>query len=190
MGRRRKGASVTIEIPYQYLLSKNGFHKISNNRKYVPKEAKQAKQAVVDALKAAEETWFFGYTTVNIHVVKHNKTLDAHNVVGVLCDAIQEATGINDSWYEVHVTWEFNPPNAGITVTVTQEHIEHLQICGSCCQYMTLDRFPPSNRSPSGHHGICKVCTRLKMKAWVEDNRQRVKDYGIQWRRNNKNGKS
>lgn len=59
---------------------------------------------------------------IAIHLEKRQADSDAANVVDIVCDAVQDATGLNDCWYSLGcVDWSIKTTNPLMRLVVWQE---------------------------------------------------------------------
>lgn len=165
-----------VSVPFDWRWSKNRMW-ISRGRgasKALAAHARQRKDALATMLRlelgsrriAHNRLW------VSIHSELPNHRGDSINCIDLACDAIQQATGLDDRWYQIGgVTWEIvKHRQPRLHIWIGQESIEDVISCSSCGQLLPLDLFHAA-RNKLGHGSTCKKCASEKGKLRRTQNR-------------------
>lgn len=96
-----------------------------------------------------------------IHVAKPNHLGDAMNVVDLVSDAVQDATGLDDKWYQASLTWSVDPQDPHVEIVLVQESDEDVLACPACGEIKPLAEFCRSRRARTGRGGKCRPCRIL-----------------------------
>lgn len=124
---------IQITVPHDPTLGKNKALKYGNRR--VGKDA--ATSANQDGISielrgqmnAPGQNIRFetGKVSVSIHVIREKNPaireradIDPVNFQPFILDAVAKGISVDDTWFESHVTWEVDPDNKGIVITVEQ----------------------------------------------------------------------
>lgn len=128
---------VFFRFPFSYAISKNSRSKISKGGKgiYTSAETRAYMDALVLAVKSAlgGTRVVTGKLWIDLFVQKPSHQGDAMNVVDVMSDCIQAATGLNDRWYCLRrLDWEIKKSDPEIFIGLGQEHIDERAMCSGC----------------------------------------------------------
>lgn len=97
--------------------------------------------------------------SLTIHVVKADHRSDSINVLDLVADAVELATGLNDRWYALAgLTWSLDPSDPRIVVTVSQANIPDVVACSACGLLLPPEDFPGKPID----QGVCRVCAKKK----------------------------
>lgn len=152
-----------IAIPFDYSMSKNHIWSLAGqghvyNRKTSNEQRDLIAWEIKAALNRSKIKIHQGKLWIDIYVQKPNHRGDAINVVDLVCDAIKDATGLDDRWYSIRaLDWQIVKENPRMFVGLSQEIEEDHQVCSYCGQIKPLTDFRPGRRE-------CSVC-RTKKKA-------------------------
>lgn len=105
-------------------------------------------QAIVEAEPRVREWVVRNRLWVDLHVVKPSHKCDAHNASGIVADAIESATGLNDRWYDFRkISWDVDPRRPEIVVRFGQDAATELLVCAVCGCLAA----PDAKGYPTGH---------------------------------------
>jgi len=94
-----------------------------------------------------------------LHVAKADHRGDALNVLDLVADAVERATGLDDRWFELAgLTWEILPTEPTLTVVVGQTDVSDAVVCSACGLLLPPDAF----RGAPSYQGVCRPCRRLE----------------------------
>jgi hypothetical protein len=142
---------VRIAVPFDFAFSKNRVWTMSpKGHVFLRREADIARQHLAFSLRSAlagqlvvqAKLW------VDILVQKPNHKGDAINVVDVVCDAIKDATGLDDRWFCIRrLDWEIVKVEPKLYVGIGQEVEEDHRACSYCGRILPLHCFVSSDRA-------------------------------------------
>jgi hypothetical protein len=153
---------VRIAVPFRYSLSKN--HMFTNTRfghMALRKESRSSRDEITQLLREAirkveiknNKIW------IDIFVQKPNHKGDAINVVDLVCDAIKDATGVDDRWYSIRrIDWQIVKDKPMMYIGIGQEQCEDSIACCSCGMILPLDHFHKNSHAKHGVTPTCRVC--------------------------------
>lgn len=158
---------VRFAVPFTYAASKNAVWRnlpkrdpVANRRESMAWRAmvaKHVREMVAGRRIAHNRLW------IDLLVQKPNHKGDAVNVVDVVCDAIKDATGLDDRWYSLRwVDWEIVKHNPLIFVGIGQDSVEDVQVCASCGRVLPMEMFASNRSSKSGRTRTCHDCRRVR----------------------------
>ncbi len=115
--------AATVVVPFTSALSKNAmWQPVGRGHMIVREESAAARKSVADAIRAALAG--ARATKRKLHVAlmvfKPTHRMDAINFGDVICDAVQDATGLNDRWYTLEVDWAIDRETPRIEITISQ----------------------------------------------------------------------
>jgi len=101
-----------------------------------------------------------GRLWLDIFVQKPNHRGDAVNVVDLVCDAVEDATGVDDRWFSVRrLDWEVKKSDPLLYVVIGQETSEEQRICALCGRELPTTMFGPHGKSVGRE---CRNCRRTR----------------------------
>lgn len=153
-----------VAVPFSFAYSKNAvWRSVGAGHVVLRKESRRArsllawnlKRAMGDRRVAHNRLW------LDILVEKPTQRGDAVNVVDVVCDAVQEATGLDDRWYSVRrLDWVVTKHDPRLFVGIGQETDEDVIVCSYCGNILPLTSFGINKRGPFGRSRTCVECSR------------------------------
>lgn len=160
---------VTASVPFDWKWSKNRMwtHIGVGGKRKLAEHARARRDSLALLLRAelrreeyrvANNKLLFG-----IHVAMPNHRGDALNCIDLVADAIEDATGLNDRWFEMDsLTWSIDRANPSLEVWIGQTSAVDLQACGGACgELLTLEHFGKgSNRL--GKTTVCRACQAIQ----------------------------
>lgn len=157
---------VRVSVPFTYAASKNSRHGYGAKKVWTNKDSRQFRDSLALAMRAALRgsgtPVVNGKLWVEIFVQKPDHRGDAVNVIDVVCDAIQDATGLNDRWYSLkRVDWQVVKNNPMLIVGVGQEHTEPRDLCSYCGLEKPATDFVTSGAKRSKAR-LCASCRKPK----------------------------
>jgi len=157
---------VRVSVPFSYAASKNHIWTwrsrdvVANRREssaFRERLTNEIRAAVFGRRVATNKLW------VDIFVQKPNHKGDAVNVVNLVCDAIKDATGLDDRWYSVRsVDWQIVKDGGRLFVGIGQEDVEHAQACSTCGRVLALAMFARNRSNQRGLARVCNDCRRVR----------------------------
>jgi hypothetical protein len=153
---------VRVSVPFTYDASKNSRHSLSKSGLFTRKAFVQFRTALALTLKSALARQGIkpvdGKLWLDLFVQKSNHRGDAVNVVEAICDAVQDATGVNDRWYSIkRLDWQVVHRDPMIFVGVSQETTVPQSMC-SCCGLIRPDTEMHTSRGLRSKTRICVAC--------------------------------
>lgn len=129
--------SVEVAQPFDSGWSKNRVWRKGKGRTFLATGARQRRSALAEALRLRlsavgaiprqNRLW------LAVHVSKANHLGDALNVLDLVADGIQDATGIDDRWYSLSgLTWDLVPNRPELRVWIGQEDLPDAAACRRC----------------------------------------------------------
>jgi hypothetical protein len=156
---------VRVSVPFSYAGSKNHIYNLwGGGHVALRRESKgfraQISAAIGNAI--AGRALVQNKLWVDIHVQKPNHKGDAINFVDLVCDAIKDASGLDDRWYSIRrVDWEVVKTEPMLYVGIGQEFVEDAQVCSSCGRVLPLQMFSSNRSNKRGVARNCKDCSRV-----------------------------
>jgi len=151
-----------VAIPFSWSGSKNHiFANTARGHVYMREEASFYRAALTEALARnldmseikKNKLW------IDIFVQKPNHRGDAANFVDMVCDAIKDATLLDDRWYSIQgVDWQITKHNPMLYVGIGQEFVPDVQVCSTCGSLHEYDMFHKNKNSPNGVGRVCRDC--------------------------------
>lgn len=109
---------------------------------------------------------------LGINVQKPDHKGDALNVLDLVSDAVQDATGLDDRWYQIAgLTWGVDKENPRLIVWIGQEDLTDAQVCGRCGMVLPFDAFHRNRSTPTKRSGVCRTCSASARKRAIERRR-------------------
>lgn len=154
---------IQVELPYSSFLSKNkmGFARRGNMiAHYKLKETCELQDQIVLLIQSQKPKFVQGKVWVEILVQKPQLRGDAANYVDRICDAIQTAIGINDSWFSLKmVDWQIVRKDPKIVIGIGQEMTEEMKGCTMCGRVLPINPYFIKPTKPNSKpHLTCKSC--------------------------------
>jgi hypothetical protein len=159
---------IRLAVPFQYSLSKN--HMFTTTRfghVALRKESRGIRDEITQLLREAmrkreiknNKLW------IDILVQKPNHKGDAINVLDLVCDAIKDATGVDDRWYSIRrLDWQIVKTNPMMFIGIGQELCVGSIACSSCGEILPLNQFNKNKASKVGVTRNCRECLKLMRK--------------------------
>lgn len=100
-----------------------------------------------------------------LHVAKPHHRADALNVLDLVADAVQDATGLDDRWCAVAgITWDIDPRDPRIEIAVGQaEGDENVVACSLCGLLLPVERFRfPASKTGYPEQAQCIECGKAR----------------------------
>lgn len=116
---------------------------------------------------------------IDIFVQKPNHRGDATNFLDLICDAIEDATGLDDRWYSVRgINWQVVKNDPMIYVGLGQDTSVDVQVCSTCGRLLEYHFFQKSKSASNGIGRVCKECSGGKARPdlWAECSGAGLKD--------------
>lgn len=155
---------VRVAIPFSYAVSKNHIYTwrsaghVALRKEGLAKRAEiilMFRNALRDRRVAHNKVW------IDMLVQKPNHRGDAVNVIDVVCDALQEAIGVNDRWFCIRrLDWEIVKDEPQLYIGIGQDSCEDCQVCSYCGQIKTLEAFNKSKHNNLGVGRECRQCLK------------------------------
>jgi hypothetical protein len=170
------GHELRVTMPFDYVASKNAIWSMGRGgHVYVRKQANQFRDALASRIRTASAAgaeiggfaptqWFQGKLWIDIFVEKPDHRGDAVNFVDLVCDAVKDATGVDDRWYCLRrVDWSIVKTDPKIRIGIGQAIEEDHGVCSHCGSILPLSTGFGRNRSTkSGFGRVCFGCSRFK----------------------------
>ncbi|MHB0874554.1 MAG: RusA family crossover junction endodeoxyribonuclease [Anaerolineae bacterium] len=143
---------VRVAMPFSYALSKNHLFTMSVvGHVFLREEARAARDELCLRLRTmlarAGRVLVPGKVWLDILVQKPNHKGDAVNVVDLVCDAVKDATGVDDRWFSIRcLDWEIVKDTPMLYVGVYQSVTEPHQACAICGRILPLTSFRKGRR--------------------------------------------
>jgi hypothetical protein len=158
--------TVQVAVPFDSGFSKNQQHRsLRNGQRFETKGAKARKREIVGALalKLPRHRIEPAKLWLGILVEKTEHRTDALNVLDLVADAVQVATGLNDRWYSCGgIDWARVTRDPMLRIAIGQEARPERVACPGCDARLPLDAFPPYAAGPYGRGWLCRACGRAK----------------------------
>ena len=147
-------------IPFNYAASKNhAWSRAARGHVFLRREHKDLRDALVYRLRAAMpgRTVVEDRVWLDILVQKPDHRGDAVNVLDMVCDAVKEATGVDDRWYCVRrLDWQIVKQEPRLYVGVGQADSVPKRVCSKCGRVRPVNEFPGGTQI----RRICAGCRR------------------------------
>lgn len=163
----RPGLKWQIEtnVPFSYAGSKNHIWSMAGTHVYSREESKQYRATIAEtvalAIANANVDVVRGRLWVGLFVQMPDNRGDAHNMVDLVMDAIEDATGIDDRYYSISgVDWEITKHDPRLFITVGQESTHHTKVCSSCGRFLPLTDFSSNRSAKDGLSRNCRQCRK------------------------------
>lgn len=150
-----------VSVPFSYSYSKNHiFAMRPGGHVVLRREARDVRATLTDELAAALHRAGIrpvpGKLWIDLFVQKSNQRGDAVNVIDLVCDAIKDATHVDDRWFSIRrLDWQIVKDSPKIYVGIGQETTEPMQCCSRCGRALLYSAF---NKSRSAKLGIGRTC--------------------------------
>lgn len=152
-----------VVVPFDYAASKNAVWRTGRGgHVYARKEGVTFRAALADALRAGGHQWFQGRLWIDMFVEKPNHRGDAINVVDLVCDAVKDATGVDDRWYSIaRLDWSIVKRDPRLIVGIRQAVSEDHQVCSHCGRDLPLteENFGRNRSTKTGFTRVCRECS-------------------------------
>lgn len=155
---------IRVRVPFTYAASKNHIYTLPRaghvalRREAVAKRREIARticEALAGRRVAHNKLW------IDALVQKPNHRGDAVNVIDLLCDAVKDATGLDDRWYCIRqLDWEIVKQDPQLIIGLGQESATDCQVCSYCGQVKPLEAFNRKANAPLGVDRVCRTCRR------------------------------
>ena len=159
--------SSVISMVFTYDGSKNAIWRTNDRGHIFNREASNNYRdsiAEMIALQVGQDEHEFrhGRVVVGLLARKPDHRGDAINFVDLVADAIEDASGIDDRWYQcAGVDWQVVRHNAGsLEIVVGQPLLEERFLCSSCGVEQGRDGFHKNSSTKHGVSRYCKGCVR------------------------------
>lgn len=153
---------VRVCVPFSWSASKNAIYALRRSGHVsLRKEARKYRDDLIMVLRSAlrGRTIVQNKLWLDIHVEKTNHKGDAVNLVDTICDAVKEATGLDDRWFSIrHLDWSINKDDPQVIIAVGQEDVPPSQVCSYCGRILELACFPKNRRIMTGRNRVCRAC--------------------------------
>jgi hypothetical protein len=156
---------IRVSVPFSYAASKNHIWtqrqrdpvaRRADSRAFRANLTAVLKAAVGDRRIAQNKLW------IDIKAQKPNHKGDAVNMVDLVCDAVKDATKLDDRWYSLRmVDWEIVKGEPLLFVGIGQESDDDLQVCSSCGIAQLLAEFAKNRSNRAGVARVCHGCRRV-----------------------------
>ena len=159
---------VRIAVPFSYSLSKNHiFTRTRFGHTALRREARASREEITALMRQAvreveiknNKLW------IDLFVEKPNHRGDAVNVLDLVCDAIKDATGVDDRWYSLRrVDWSIVKTQPTMYIGIGQEECVDSIACSSCGSILPLDAFNKNKSASIGVTRRCRACMKASRK--------------------------
>lgn len=155
---------VRVVVPFDYAASKNAIWRTGRGgHVYARKEAIGIRENLAAHIHMTHAAWVEAKIWIDIFVEKPNHRGDAINVVDLVCDAVKDATGVDDRWYSIRrLDWAIVKREPRIYVGICQEASEPQRVCSYCGRILPLLSFSKNRSGPGGFSRQCADCGKLK----------------------------
>lgn len=140
--------------------SKNRVNRVYNGRVVPARGARTTRDTLAHLVRGATRgvTVAHNRLWLMVHVAKPSHRADAVNVLDMVSDAVQDATGLDDRWYQAVVTWSLYPLVPHVVLLLGQESAQDVLACGRCGRELPPASFTKSRRGRLGRSGTCREC--------------------------------
>lgn len=153
-----------VSVPFSYAASKNHLYTLRRNGHLaLRREVTAMRRAIAAEIRAALVGQRVAHNKLwlDILVQKPNHRGDAVNVVDLVCDAVQDAIGLDDRWYSLRgLDWEIVKTDPRLFVGLGQDARDDVQVCSHCGQLKALGEFTRKAKSQLGVGRACRACLR------------------------------
>ncbi len=153
-----------ISVPFTYATSKNHIYTLRRTGHLaLRREVIAARRAIAAEIRSAlaGQRGAHNKLWLDILVQKPNHRGDAVNVVDLVCDAVTDATGLDDCWYSLRgLDWEIVKSDPQLFVGIGQDAADDVQVCSHCGQLKMLGEFTRCRRAHLGIGRACRACLR------------------------------
>lgn len=154
---------IEIDVPFSYDGSKNHVWTMSGTHTYSRRESIEYRATIADsialAIRSAGQHVAHNRLWVGLFVQMPNNRGDAHNMVDLVMDAVEDATGLDDRYYSLSgVDWEIRKTDPRMFVSVGQESFDDIKICSACGRFLPHDQFTRNRSSKDGIGRNCREC--------------------------------
>lgn len=150
---------IGVAIPFDYSLSKNHIWSLrSKGHVYLRQEARKAREYIAwmikDALNKSKRKLVQAKLWIDIFIQKPDHRGDAVNFLDLICDAIKDATGLDDKWYCIRrLDWQIVKEKPLIYIGISQIENEDCKVCSYCGRILPATLFLKNRRE-------CSDCRR------------------------------
>lgn len=161
---------VGITFPFSYSLSKNAIWSFGKGgHVFLRKKSKSAREEITlilrEALSKSKVQIVQNKLWISLFVEKPNAKGDAVNVIDLVCDAIKDASNLDDRWYSIkRLDWTINKIDPKVHLTIGQENSVQIQACSNCGRLLSFDNFGSHKGNRFGLSRICKGCSSGKIR--------------------------
>ena len=151
-----------IVVPFSYAASKNFIYGVgSEGHVFLRKKSTAFRQEVtlrvVEAVRnvplVQNKLW------LDIYVEKPDHKGDAVNVVDLVCDAVKDATGLDDRWYSIRrLDWAIVKNSPRLIIGLSQDSAENVQACSACGRLLVFSAFTKKANTTNGIDRVCRDC--------------------------------
>lgn len=159
---------VRVAVPFDYAASKNAVWRNGRGgHVYARAEGVAFREGLALMLRHGNHQWYQGKLWIDIFVEKPDHRGDAVNVVDLVCDAVKDATGVDDRWYSIaRLDWSIVKESPRLIVGARQAVCEDHQVCSHCGRALPLASSFGRNRSTkTGFARVCRECSAPKRTA-------------------------
>lgn len=165
-----KAWRVAVDIPFDGGFSKNRIAVIRKSkrtgRRFVGKSkgsrARQTSLATIVRAAINREGVVVAKDRLGLTIAvrKSDHRADAVNVLDLVCDAVRDATGLDDRWFEVDaLRWTITTGPPMLRVEIRQDAEAPLRPCAQC-QRLSLPGDFAKGSGPRGRAWVCRACTK------------------------------
>lgn len=157
---------VRVAVPFSYAASKNHVwtakdrdhvRSRARSRQFRAELAASVRSAIAGKAIGLNKLW------IDIFVQKPDHKGDAVNVVDLVCDAVKDATDLDDRWYSLRcVDWEIVKGEPMLFVGIGQQSREDVQACASCGRLLDVLMFASNRSNKRGISRVCHECRRAR----------------------------
>ena len=156
--------SVRVAVPFTFAFSKNAmWRNVGVGHVILRKESSRARANLAAKIRAAFHGTKIAHNRLwlDILVEKPTQRGDAINVLDLVADAIQDATGLDDRWYSIRrIDWIITKKEPRLFVGIGQEAVGDVIACSYCGQLLPLEAFGANSHNPFGKSRTCRECSR------------------------------
>lgn len=156
-----------VSVPFTQAFSKNHlFVRRIDGGVALSRRSRDARQLITDTIATAIHqsgiTIIQAKLWLDIFVQKPDNKSDAVNVVDLVCDAVKDATHLDDRWYSIRrLDWEVVKVDPVVFIGIGQDTREPVQICSDCGRMLTYEHFRKNSRTPNGIGRECRECLKV-----------------------------
>jgi len=153
---------VRVAVPFSYAVSKNHIYTTRRSGHVALRQeavAKRREIALVVRSALAARRVAHNKLWIDVLVQKPDHRGDAVNVVDLVCDAIKDATGLDDRWFCIRqLDWEIAKQKPMLYIGLGQESNDDCQVCSHCGRVQPLEAFPKRTSRRLGRDRVCREC--------------------------------